>query len=101
MTDIFKEEPERYCPICRNRVFAKFEDNGFGPYSMQMEPYICDKCNWVAGGCTQKECIKERCKSYERCKGQSLENHLGNYTLSLEEVKKIERELEIFQIELD
>lgn len=41
-------------------------DNGFGAFSVQVSPYICESCGW-------SRCIKERCFLWEKCRGRALE----------------------------
>ena len=50
-------EPIAYCPKCGARAYAEYCDNGFGPYSTQIDPYHC-VCGWVEIGCPADKCIK-------------------------------------------
>lgn len=70
---IFNEEPKEQCPLCHDEARAIFVDNGFGPYSVQAGPYECTTCNWVEDGCKQDVCIKEKCISWEVCRGGQIE----------------------------
>lgn len=61
------------CPICNNKAYAEFVDVGVG--LRQVTPYHC-ACGWVEGGCGVDECEKERCISWDYCKGESLYQNL-------------------------
>lgn len=64
-----REEPVFNCPKCNEQLHTDWVDNGFGPYSVQASPYGCE-CGWHETGC--KECIKEKCFSWEKCQGRAL-----------------------------
>src|SRR5262245_19012502 len=46
--DIFTTKPVFLCSECGEQSHGEFVDNGFGPYSLQAEPYHCDY-GWVEG----------------------------------------------------
>lgn len=69
---IFNEEPEFECPKCGQYLYTDWVDNGFGPYSIQASPYICGDCGWSEKKC--ESCIKERCFSWNVCKGKAVIN---------------------------
>lgn len=68
--NLFNSEPEFKCPVCGEQLHTDWVDNGFGAYSIQVSPYVCEPCNWTEKGCF--ECIYEKCFSWERCKGRAL-----------------------------
>jgi hypothetical protein len=68
----FYNEPTETCPKCGGVCHSEWVDVGFGPYSAQVGPYICGSCGHVCGGCAQESCIKEKCISFDKCKGESL-----------------------------
>lgn len=43
--NLFPTEPEFKCPDCGEALHTEWDDNGFGPYSVQMAPYYCE-CGW-------------------------------------------------------
>jgi hypothetical protein len=67
--NIFNEEPIFNCPVCNTELHTDWVDIGFGAYSEQVSPYICD-CGWCQKGC--KTCIRERCFSWMKCQGKAL-----------------------------
>lgn len=69
IANTFREEPVFNCPKCNEELHTDWVDNGFGPYSVQASPYGCE-CGWWETGC--KECIKERCFSWDKCQGRAL-----------------------------
>lgn len=69
ISNTFITEPEFKCPSCGELLYTDWVDNGFGPYSVQASPYGC-KCGWHEQGC--KECIKEKCFSWDKCLGRAL-----------------------------
>ncbi len=69
IANTFREEPVFNCPQCNAELQTDWVDKGFGPYSVQASPYGCE-CGWHETGC--KECIKERCFSWEKCQGRAL-----------------------------
>lgn len=71
IANTFTKEPVFNCPQCNEQLYTDWVDNGFGPYSVQASPYGCE-CGWHETGC--KECIKERCFSWEKCQGRALVN---------------------------
>jgi C4-type Zn-finger protein len=68
-SNIFNKEPKFYCPVCGKELFTDWVDNGFGPYSVQVSPYVCE-CGWSEKGCDK--CIKEKCFSWAKCKGKAV-----------------------------
>ena len=68
--NIFNKEPKFNCPKCNNELHTDWVDNGFGAYSVQASPYGCEECGWHETGC--KECIKEKCFSWLKCKGKAV-----------------------------
>jgi len=69
-SNTFNKEPKFNCPICNTELFTDRVDNGFGAFSVQVSPYICESCGWSETGC--ERCIKERCFSWEKCRGRAL-----------------------------
>jgi hypothetical protein len=69
IANTFTKEPVFNCPQCNAELYTDWVDNGFGPYSVQASPYGCE-CGWHETGC--KECIKEKCFSWEKCQGRAL-----------------------------
>lgn len=69
MENTFNIEPKFNCPNCKKELQTDWVDNGFGPYSVQSSPYICDGCDWAEKGCVY--CIKDKCYSWIRCKGRA------------------------------
>lgn len=70
---IFTVEPHIDCEKCGAKdLCTDWVDNGFGPYSVQVSPYHCEKCGWVETGCPADKCIKEQCFSWEKCLGKSI-----------------------------
>jgi hypothetical protein len=61
---------EMKCPKCGAEAMANFVDNGVG--MQQIEPYYCEACDWVEGGCPQDVCNPIRCISYGFCQGRSI-----------------------------
>lgn len=68
----FVKEPVFHCPLCNDQLHTEFVDNGFGPYAVQVSPYYCEPCKWVEGGCPAEKCIREKCFSWETCRGESI-----------------------------
>lgn len=69
--NLFNDEPTFKCPLCGTILHTDWVDNGFGRYAVQVSPYACS-CGWIEGGCPAKECIKEKCFSWDICQGKSL-----------------------------
>lgn len=69
-SNVCSEEPTRRCPVCNEIVHAEWVDIGFGPYSAQVSPYMCDNCNWCEQGC--QSCIEAKCFSWDSCKGRAV-----------------------------
>ena len=68
-SNTFNKEPEFNCPACGVALSTEWVDNGFGAYSVQASPYNCE-CGWSEIGC--KNCIKEKCFSWDKCKGKAV-----------------------------
>jgi hypothetical protein len=68
-SNTFTKEPDFNCPVCGVKLFTDWVDNGFGTYSIQASPYICE-CGWHEIGC--KTCCESRCFSWEKCQGKAL-----------------------------
>ena len=68
-SNTFIVEPKFNCPVCNSELHTDWVDNGFGKYSVQASPYICD-CGWHESGC--ETCIYWRCFSWEKCKGVAV-----------------------------
>lgn len=62
-------EPNFNCPSCNSELHTNWVDNGFGPFAVQVSPYICD-CGWSEKGC--KECIEDKCSAWSTCQGRAL-----------------------------
>lgn len=69
-SDLFYKEPKFNCPCCGEELHTDWVDIGFGPYSERVSPYGCDACGWHEVGC--KECLSEKCFSWEKCRGRAL-----------------------------
>lgn len=69
----FNVEPIAYCPVCSERVYAEYVDTGFGPYSVQADPYHCGACGWIETGCPADKCIEGKCHSWEICQGRAID----------------------------
>lgn len=68
-SSIFNAEPKFNCPECNKELHTEWVDNGFGRYSVQASPYVCE-CGWSEISC--KECIKSKCFSWDKCRGKAL-----------------------------
>lgn len=44
--NLFNTEPEEQCLDCGQFMYTEWIDNGFGPFSVQVEPYHCTECGW-------------------------------------------------------
>lgn len=62
----FDVEPIIRCKACGAELRTDWVDIGFGPYSSQASPYVCE-CGWSETRCV--ECIPEKCHSWSKCKG--------------------------------
>jgi len=71
--NLFNKEPKFNCPVCDQELHTDWVDIGFGAYSAQVSPYVCEACEWTEKGCSV--CIYEKCFSWERCKGRALINN--------------------------
>ncbi len=69
-SNTFNKEPKFNCPVCNTELYTDWVDNGFGRYSVQVSPYICESCGWSETGC--EKCIKDRCFSWEKCRGRAV-----------------------------
>jgi hypothetical protein len=72
-SNLFNKEPEFRCPQCNEKLYTDWVDNGFGSYSVQASPYVCEGCNWSERGC--EVCIENHCFSWNRCQGRALIPH--------------------------
>ena len=104
-SNIFNTEPKFNCPVCNAELHTDWVDNGFGAFSIQASPYICESCGWSEKGCDR--CIKDRCFSWEKCHGKALvvKNDHMNHKHLLEEFLNEELEdysyftIEIIELE--
>lgn len=69
-SNIFNKEPEFKCPVCKTQLHTDWVDIGFGAYSQQVSPYVCENCGWSEVGCDS--CIFDKCFSWGRCQGKAL-----------------------------
>ena len=58
------------CPECGTNCFTEWVDVGIG--FVQADPFHCELCGWVEGGCPAYECLKSKCHSWEFCKGKAF-----------------------------
>ncbi len=61
---------DKTCPRCGGKTDAEYCDVGVG--YVQIEPYHCDDCGWVEGGCLAEKCRGSRCMAWDYCQGKSI-----------------------------
>jgi hypothetical protein len=60
------------CPECGATCDTEWVDVEVG--FVQQDPFHCEKCGWVEGGCRSPVCLGGKCVSWGVCLGRANDN---------------------------